>query len=149
FLQFIRISSMKTISWIILVTIITSWNCNSTSGKSISIPKKEDSLEYYPPTPVVLDKLQFRRYYRELSHYFDSTLLSKGFNGGILIAKEGAVVYENYSGFADLRTKVPMTDTTMMHIASASKTFTGMATLRLVQENLLSLSDPLEKFFPE
>jgi CubicO group peptidase (beta-lactamase class C family) len=140
---------MKTISWIILVTIIASWNCNSTSGKSINIPKKEDSLEYYPPTPVVLDKLQFRHYYRELSHYFDSTLLTKGFNGGILIAKDGAVIYEKYAGYANLKTKDPMTDTTMMHIASAGKTFTGMAALRLVQENLLSLSDPLEKFFPE
>jgi CubicO group peptidase (beta-lactamase class C family) len=139
---------MKTISWIILVTIIASWNCNSTSGKSINIPKKEDSLDYYPPTPAPLDRLEFRRYYRELGHYFDSALLTRGFNGGILIAKEGTIVYEKYAGYADLRTRVPMTDTTMMHIASSGKTFTGMATLRLVQENLLSLADPLEKFFP-
>jgi CubicO group peptidase (beta-lactamase class C family) len=96
-----------------------------------------------------MDKLEYRHYYRELSHYFDSTLLTKGFNGGILIAKDGAVIYEKYAGYADPRTKAPMTDTTMMHIASAGKTFTGMAALRLVQENLLSLNDPLEKFFPE
>lgn len=141
---------MKTVSWIALVIIIAGWNCNSTSGKGVNLPKKkEDSLEYYPPTPAALDKTAFRHYYRELGHYFDSALVTRGFNGGILIAKDGAVVYENYVGYSDLRRKIPMTDSTAMHIASSGKTFTGMATLRLVQENKLSLTDPLEKFFPE
>src|SRR5258707_10726049 len=122
------ISSMKTISWA-LVIIIMGWKCTSTSGKNVPTPTKEDSLGYYPPTPTKLSQQQFRQYYRELSRYFDSTLLRRGFNGGILIAKDGNVIYENYSGFADLREKTPMTDSTMMHIASSGKTFTCMAIL--------------------
>jgi CubicO group peptidase (beta-lactamase class C family) len=136
---------MKTITWL-AVLIITGWSCTTTSGKTI-IPK-EDSLEYYPPTPSTLNQQQFRHYYKELSRYFDSTLLRRGFNGGILVAKEGNIIYEKYAGFADLRKKDPLTDSTSIHIASSGKTFTGMAILRLVQENQVSLNDPLEKFFP-
>jgi CubicO group peptidase (beta-lactamase class C family) len=138
---------MKTTNWIIALMII-SWSCTSSSGKTPAVPIKEDSLNYYPPTPAKLTQQQFRYYYRELSHYFDSTLLRKGFNGGILVAKDGNIIYEKYSGFADLKKKNPLTDSTALHIASSGKTFTGMAILRLAQENQLSLNDPLEKFFP-
>jgi CubicO group peptidase (beta-lactamase class C family) len=141
---------MKTIS-LILVFMIWGCSCNNSSGETTSktVAAKEDSLDYYPPTPAKLSQQVFRRYYRELSGYFDSILLRKGFNGGILVAKDGNIIYENYVGYADLRKKVPMTDSTTMHIASSGKTFTGMAVLRLAQENQLSLNDDLEKFFPE
>ena len=126
------------------------WKCTSTEGKTIPKPAiKEDSLDYYPPTPAKINQQEFRRYYREVANYFESTLVRRGFNGGILVAKEGNIIYEKYMGYADMRTKEPMTDSTMMHIASSGKTFTGMAILRLAQEHQLSLSDPLEKFFPE
>lgn len=109
---------------------------------------QEDSLEYYPPTPAPLAKDEFRRYHRIVSSYFDSMLLKRNFNGSILVAKDGAIVYEKYQGRVDLRKEAPITDSTPLHIASTSKTFTGVATLRLVQENKISLDDTLGKFFP-
>jgi CubicO group peptidase (beta-lactamase class C family) len=74
--------------------------------------------------------------------------LNRGFNGGILVAKDGAIIYEKYAGYSDPRAKESFTDSTSIHIASSGKTFTGMAVLRLVQENKLSLNDQLERFFP-
>lgn len=109
---------------------------------------EDDSLQYYPPTPAALSKEVFRQYYRELSAFFDTTLLDKGFNGGILIARDGAVLYEKYKGRIDTRKPDPISSTTSLHIASTSKTFTGIAVLRLVQEGRLSLSDTINKFFP-
>ena len=120
-------------------------SCNSSSRNK---KPDDDSLTYYPPTPNKLDKKQFREYYRQLSAFFDTTLLNKGFNGSILIARDGEVLYEKYSGKIDLRKKDSLTSTTSMHIASTSKTFTAIAILRLVQENTLSLDDTMEKFFP-
>jgi CubicO group peptidase (beta-lactamase class C family) len=96
-----------------------------------------------------MDQSEFRRYYREISGYFDSTLLSKpNFNGGILVARNGLVIYEKYAGKKDLRKPDPMDSLTPMHIASVSKTFMSIAILRLVQENRLSLNDSVEKFYP-
>jgi CubicO group peptidase (beta-lactamase class C family) len=134
---------LKATFYLLLLTILFQ-DCNHSGHKKDA----DDSLQYYPPTPAALSKLEFRRYYRELSEFFDTSLLSKGFNGGILIALNGAVIYEKYQGLRDIRKKVPLTDSTPLHIASTSKTFTATAVLRLIQEEKLSLNDSVSKFFP-
>ena len=122
--------------------------CNLYSGEKQVVTKEDDSLEYYPPTPASLPKAEFRKYHRELTAFFEQKLLNRGFNGGILVAKDGNIIYEKYAGKFDLRGKDPLTDSTPLHIASVGKTFTAVATLRLAFENKLSLGDSLEKFFP-
>lgn len=130
---------------IIFLTLLQGCNLSSSKKEKTTA---EDSLQYYPPTPGKLPQQQFRNYYRMLDHFFDSTLVKKGFNGSILIAKQGEILYEKYSGYRDLRLKDPLTDTTSFHLASTSKPFTAMAILRMVQENKLSLNDPVDHFFP-
>ncbi len=127
----------------LLIVLFISCNVSSADKKPA-----EDSLQYYPPTPATLGQEEFRHYYRLLSSFFDSTLLQQGFNGGILIAKNGVILYEKYNGRIDLRKKDLLTDSTSLHIASTSKTFTSIAILRLVQEGRLSLNDTITKFFP-
>ena len=135
---------MKTIvSFLLLTVLIVACNTSSRDKKP-----KDDSLQYYPPTPQKLNQQEFRRYYRELSTFFDTSLLNKGFNGGILIAKNGEVIYEKYAGKIDLRKNDSIISSTAMHIASASKTFTAIAILQMAEENKLSLNDSLDKFFP-
>lgn len=137
---------MKSLTLIFLLTFLCV--CCNTSVKEKTIP--EDSLQYYPPTPAPIGKDEFRQYYRMLSAFFDSTLLRyKNFNGQILIAKNGAILYEKYIGKRDLRKKDTMSASTSLHIASTSKTFTGVAILRLVQEGKLGLDDSLSRYFPE
>jgi CubicO group peptidase (beta-lactamase class C family) len=137
---------LKTTIYTIALLVLI-YGCNEAASNS-EITHREDSLQYYPPTPKQLDKQEFRQYRRVLTSFFDSLLLKRGFNGSILVAKDGAIVYEKYAGFADLRTKDSMTSSTPLHIASTGKTFTAMALLRLVQENKLSLNDSMHKFFP-
>ncbi|MEO7924675.1 MAG: serine hydrolase domain-containing protein [Chitinophagaceae bacterium] len=135
---------MKTIICVLLPVVLIL-ACNSTSADNKS---PEDSLQYYPPTPKKLSKEAFRDYYRRLNSFFDTTLLNSGFNGGILVAKDGEILYEKYTGKTDLRKNDSISSSTSFHIASTSKTFTGIAILRMVQENKLSLDDSLQKFFP-
>jgi CubicO group peptidase (beta-lactamase class C family) len=136
---------LKSFVYILALAVIISCSNSQSAKKELA----DDSLQYYPPTPPQLDKNEFRRYYRQLSAFFDTSLLNKNFNGGILIAKNGAVIYEKYAGRADLRKKDTITDSTSLHIASTSKTFTAIAILRLIQENKLSLNDSIYKFFPQ
>lgn len=137
---------MKTIFYI-LGLLVVIYGCNDASSKNIAA-LEEDSLQYYPPTPKRLSQQEFRQYQRELSAFFESHLLKRGFNGSILVAKDGAIIYEKYAGFADLRKRDSLTSNTPLHIASTGKTLTAMAVLRLVQENKLSLDDSIQKFFP-
>lgn len=138
---------MKNALYIIGLLLVL-YACNDASSHTEKREPPEDSLQYYPTTPRQLSKLEFRHYYRTLSSFFDSLLIRRGFNGSILVAKEGNIVYEKYVGFGDLRKKDPLTDTSTFHIASTSKTFMGIAVLQLVQENKLSLQDSIQKFFP-
>lgn len=137
---------MKTTIYSIILLVLI-YGCNEAASNH-EVTHREDSLQYYPPTPKQLDKQEFRQYRRILSSFFDSLLVKRGFNGSILVAKNGAIVYEKYAGYADLRKKDSMTSSTPLHIASTGKTFTAMALLRLVQENKLSLNDSMNKFFP-
>lgn len=136
---------MKTILSIIALLVI-SYSCNDASSKVVVVP--EDSLQYYPPTPGQLDRQTFRKYRRELTSFFDSKLINRGFNGSILVAMDGAILYEKYEGYADLRKKDPMSDSTSLHIASTGKTMTAMAVLKMAEENRLSLDDSIQRFFP-
>ena len=131
--------------FIIIFTLLLSLACNHSSENAKA---EEDSLKYYPVTPPKMGKEEFRQYYRKLNEFFDTSLLRSGFNGGILIAKDGNILYEKYTGKRDLRKADTITKVTPFHLASASKPFTAMATLRLVQEGKLSLNDTITKFFP-
>jgi len=137
---------VKTIIYaIVFLALIYGCNEAASNGETVQV---EDSLQYYPPTPSQIDKQEFRQYHRVLSSFFDSVLIRRGFNGSILVAKDGAVIYEKYVGYTDLRKKDSLTPVTPLHIASSGKTLTAMALLRLVQENKLSLDDSLQHFFP-
>lgn len=135
---------MKTILYTIIMLLLPG--CGAVDQNS---PTVQDSLQYYPVTPVEIDQKEFRHYYRLAKEHFTHSLLTKNFNGGLLIAKNGTVVFEKYNGFTDLRTKNDSLDSSSsLHIASVSKTLTAMAILHLKENNQLSLSDTLGKFFP-
>jgi D-alanyl-D-alanine carboxypeptidase len=67
---------------------------------------------------------------------------------GALIAVDqpGVGRYEQAFGLADARTGEAMTTAHRVGIASASKTFTAVALLRLVDQGRLSLDDPLDRY---
>ncbi|MDR0792344.1 MAG: beta-lactamase family protein [Chitinophagaceae bacterium] len=84
----------------------------------------------------------------KIKAYYEQNLTRTGFSGQFLVAKNGEVMYEDYAGYADFRTEAPMKPTTSLHVASTSKTFTGMTLLRLWEQGRVSLDDDLHKFFP-
>jgi CubicO group peptidase (beta-lactamase class C family) len=122
--------------------------CNLSSVKQQEVKEEEDSLDYYPPTPASLSKEEFRKYHRAMADYFTQKLIRHGFNGSILVAKEGNIIFEKYVGRPDLRKEDTLTDSTALHIASTGKTFTAIAILRMIQDGKLSLDDSVTKFFP-
>lgn len=66
----------------------------------------------------------------------------------VLVARDGKIVYQGGFGLADLDKKSPVTTATQFRIGSVTKQFTAAATLRLADEGKLTLTDPLDKFFP-
>lgn len=90
-----------------------------------------------------------KEYYRTRIEAAYHSILGPAFNGSILVAKNGEIVFEEYKGYADFRDKTPVTANTPFHLASVSKTFTGTTVLKLWEQGRLSLDDTLQHYFPE
>ena len=67
----------------------------------------------------------------------------------VLIMQGSDTIYSRCFGLADMETRQPVTLATNFCIASVSKQFSAVALMQLAEQGLLSLDDPLSKFFPE
>ena len=129
-----------------IVTILILNSCGSTPAA------KQANLADYPikivlpPTPI--SKADSERIRLACQAWYDSVLKLHGFNGGIVVAKNGNIIFEAYNGSGNPRGADSMTDTTALHIASVSKTFTAMAVLKLWQDGKLTIDDEFSKYFP-
>lgn len=83
----------------------------------------------------------------QLDCYFEGKTHG-GFNGSVLISYKGTPIFERYYGYKNYHTKEPLTEHSSFQIASTSKTFTSAGILLLLQQNMISLDDTLQKFFP-
>jgi len=109
-----------------------------------------DTSTFHQGLPAAISKEKLQHYNNACDHFFDSLLLRHGaFNGGILVAKDGNIVYERYAGFANPASrKDSLGINSAFHLASVSKTFTAMAILKLWEQGRLSIEDSLGKYFP-
>ncbi len=130
-----------SISFAILLTA-----CTHNSSTQPSIPK--DSVIYSAPAAGSLNPEDFKKYYDAINTFYETTLAKTGFNGAILVAKKGQIIFENYRGYFDLQKKDSLNEHSAFHLASVSKTFTAMATLKLVEQGKLKLDDDVKLFFP-
>lgn len=77
----------------------------------------------------------------------DQYLTNEKFQGTVLIAKEGEILFEKGYGLA--ATDLPNSPSTLYQIASLSKTFTAVAVMQLVEKELLNLDNPISQYFPD
>jgi CubicO group peptidase (beta-lactamase class C family) len=110
--------------------------------------KQKPIITYKLAEPKPLDKIEQDRIYYACKMFYDTTLLPSGFNGGIIVAKGGNIVFEKYRGSINLDSIDSITSSTPLHIASVTKTFTAMAILKLQEQGKLSVNDTLTKYFP-
>lgn len=122
-------------------------NCFSTDPKKTNktlpanLHKADAVFDSLLPQQATIYTAQIQDFYAQ--H------LEKGFNGAILVAKDGQILFERYQGYSNFATRDTINEHTPFHIASISKTFTGMAVLKLWETAKLSLDDSLQKYFPQ
>jgi CubicO group peptidase (beta-lactamase class C family) len=74
---------------------------------------------------------------------------TRGFNGNVLVAKKGKIVYENAIGWADYLHRDSLKLSSQFELASVTKTMTSTAILMLLERGKLTLDDDVKKFFPD
>ncbi len=78
--------------------------------------------------------------------FYEEKLIRSRFNGAILVARNGKIVFEKYVGLENVLRGEAIDSNTAFHLASVSKTFTAMAVLKLWESNLLLLDDPVGQY---
>ncbi len=69
---------------------------------------------------------------------------------GLAAAKveNGKISWTRYFGYQDIERKIPVTDSTIFHIASISKTVTAAAVMQLEAKGYFRLDDDINRFLP-
>ena len=87
------------------------------------------------------------------THQIDSALSvlhgQHQFNGTVLYAEQGKVLYKKAFGIADFRTSAAMQTTSAFNLESISKQFISMCIMILKEKGTLSYDDDIQKFIPE
>jgi len=72
-----------------------------------------------------------------------------GFNGNVLVAKKGRIIYQQAFGFRNFDTRISLDNQSAFTMCSVSKQFTAMAIMLLSEAHKLTLNDTLRHYFPE
>lgn len=112
---------------------------NDPSVRTLSDDKKDSLLLVYNPAKE--DKF--------IAEFVQRLHKRAGFNGNVLVAKEGKIIYQKAIGWADYLHRDSLNIKSEFELASVTKTFTGVAIMQLIENGKLSLDDNVKKFFPD
>lgn len=101
-----------------------------------------------PPAPIKAD-MPASALSSALDVYLSGITQSKDFAGGVLVAKDGAPLFEKAYGVADRERNTPMTTDLRFNIASIGKAFTKTAIGQLIQAGKLKGTDTLGAILPD
>ncbi len=85
----------------------------------------------------------------QLDEYLTAQATQYRFNGNVLVAENGKIVFQKSYGYANFDTKLMLNDSAVFELASVSKQFTATAVLLLKDKGKLKLTDSLRQYFPE
>ncbi len=85
----------------------------------------------------------------QLDEYLTAQSIHYRFNGNVLVAENGKIIFQKSYGYADFDTKRMLNDSSVFELASVSKQFTATAILLLKDKGKLNLTDSLRHYFPE
>ncbi|MCF8231888.1 MAG: beta-lactamase family protein [Bacteroidales bacterium] len=71
------------------------------------------------------------------------------FNGNVLIAQQGKVLYQNSLGYAHRGKQIPLKENILFNTGSVSKAFTALAIQQLAEKDQLKLTDKVQKYLSD
>lgn len=84
-----------------------------------------------------------------LDGYMQGQAKIYNFNGNVLVAKAGSIIYQKSFGYGNYYTKELLNKNSLFDTGSIAKQFTAMGILQLKEKGKLSFDNTLQEFFPE
>lgn len=133
---------------LLVVLLLFAFSCRTAESPSGGDAYDPDSLALlYQPRNATLTPGKLPQVER-IEHYFDRRHQYQGFNGTVLLAEEGEILFSKAYGFADVRKRDSLTMESAFQLASVTKPITALAVLVLKEDGLLTLDDTLQQYIP-
>lgn len=131
--------SIKVLLFVIPVCLVA---CSSAESKRI---KQEEEQKITDSTRLIYNPEDAD----PRIHEFMNKLHNRSaFNGNVLIAKKGKIIYKNSFGWADYLYRDSLKLNSQFELASVSKPLTATAVLMLIEDGKLTLDQTVNEFFP-
>lgn len=134
---------MKYLFKIFLFSILSIAACSSENEK------KAKQIKEQQITDSIRLLYNAKEANKEIDAFMQKLHQKSGFNGNVLVAKKGKIIYEKTFGWADYLHKDSLTLPSQFELASVSKPLTSTAMLLLVQEGKAKLNQEVKEFFPD
>ena len=85
----------------------------------------------------------------KLDTLFTRLYTSGAFNGSVLVAKAGKILFKKSLGIQDKSTNGALNDSSMFQLASVSKVITATAVLMLHERKLIDINTSFKDYFPD
>lgn len=124
----------------------------SVARKSIAVSSSREVAFVFVSLSVFLTLVVScanKNEYEQIDQSLREFNASGHFNGAILVAKGGKVLYDQAMGFADFPQGQPLGTGSVFYLASLSKQFTAMGIMMLKEQKKISYDQTLEPCFPE
>ncbi len=86
---------------------------------------------------------------KEVDQIFEKWDHSDTPGAAVAVVKNNEIIFKKGYGLANMEYGIPVTPSTVFHIASVSKQFTAFATLLLEKDGKISMDDDIRKYIPE
>jgi CubicO group peptidase (beta-lactamase class C family) len=128
------------ISTLLLITSCTSGNGTNKPGVADN-GKPFNTAEILKYDPKTADK--------QIDAFMQHLHKVSNFNGNVLVAKKGKIIYENALGWANHLTRDSLTIGSRFELASVTKTMTSTAIMQLWERGKIKLDQNVKEFFPD
>ncbi len=85
----------------------------------------------------------------KIDEFMTTIVENRQFNGSVLVAENGKVIYKKGFGFANMDWKIPNAPDTKFRIGSITKQFVAMQIMQLIEEGKIKLDGKLTDYLPE
>jgi CubicO group peptidase (beta-lactamase class C family) len=112
-------------------------------------PLEEEALKGKYELSVLIIKPKAKTPNEQIDEIFTNWDTKTTPGAAVAVVKDNKIIFKKGYGMANLEYDIPVSPSTVFHIASVSKQFTVFAALLLEKQGKLSLDDDIRKYIPE
>jgi CubicO group peptidase (beta-lactamase class C family) len=128
-----------------IISIVSLASCSSSPGHN----KKGEADNGKPFNTTEILKYDPSKGDKKIGEFMQHLHKVSGFNGNVLVAKKGKIIYEGSFGWANHLTRDSLTLGSQFELASVTKTMTGTAIMQLWEKGKIKLDQDVKDFFPD